>query len=200
MNIPYGAQRDRWWQDGLGHPNTARLPVRPSMAGVFSGALRGTGTYGGPVVPGGGTGTGALPAALAAALGIQSSQPPAAYITPTVQQARTRAALQEDGLEPDHVDAEMRRRAEAFARQQLAKYKAIAAMIGGDFEGLFGGMSDDPREAYKNVSGAFANYAKGQGVNDPRILLRQLLMRAGMGGGAPGGGMRGGGGGLPRMM
>lgn len=77
-----------------------------------------------------------------------------------------------------------------YAEQQLGKYGKAADMLGGSFNEAFDSQDmSDPIAAFKALSGLFTQTSRDQGVDDPRVLLRQLLAEF-QGAQAPAGGGR----------
>jgi hypothetical protein len=103
-----------------------------------------------------------------------------AYISPTQRIAAIRAQLSGNG-EPDAaVNANISQGAENYAQKRLGQFSQIADLLGGDFANAVHSMGsqEDAPAAYRNLSGLFAKQSQAQGIQDPRVLLQQLLMQA----------------------
>ena len=122
-----------------------------------------------------------LQQALQAALG-QQAGPARAYRRPSEGEAAIRNRPHQDG---GMGQALLRERQGKYAKRRLSQFQKIAALLGGDFQQAVEGQDmNDPLAAFKNLSGMFANASKERGVQDPRMLLQQLLMARQRGGAA----------------
>ena len=101
------------------------------------------------------------------------------YVSPTQRIAALRAQLSGEGEPEAAVNANIQNGANSYAQKRLGQFSQIADMLGGDFAKQFHSQDmSDPAAAYRALSGGFAQASQGKGIQDPRVLLQQLLMQS----------------------
>lgn len=100
----------------------------------------------------------------------RQAQQPMSYVSPSQREAAIRSG-----------GGDVSASAQKYALQRLGQFEQVANQVGGQFQGLFP-HSDmnytDPSQSYRQASALFSQFAKQQGVNDPRQLLLQMLQHA----------------------
>ena len=94
---------------------------------------------------------------------------------PTLGAYHQRGALP-PGSDPMVVQAR-RQQDVAYARTRLAQLQRVVSLLSPDLQQQLaaGQRNVDPAAAWRAISGAFANYSRQQGFNDPRYFLQNYL-------------------------
>lgn len=98
--------------------------------------------------------------------------PPAPYVNPSARIAQQMAGLQQMGIPQGVQQGAVAQQASNYAQRRLAQLRRIAFQLPPELQAQLAQADGlDPAEAWRQISGSFANFARGQGVADPRQML-----------------------------
>lgn len=97
---------------------------------------------------------------------------PVPYVNPTARIAQQAAGLQAMGIPQGIQQGVMAQQASNYAQRRLAQLRRIAFQLPPELQAMLANPQQlDPAAAWRQISGMFGDYARQQGVADPRQML-----------------------------